>query len=447
MRRLLLALSIATLYTPACKGSDDDSDGNTDTGTKDTGTYDGGVADTGVPDSGVRDTGVRDSGVEEAIVVEVGDPYGEAEAIDPPGDVDLFQFTATAGQWVRIITRSGGSPVDPVITLFDADMNQIAENDDEIVVPHITDSEINFHVPADGTYFVRVQEYSTWAGETPVGGPEFTYSLRAPLWDDATSGVVVDPENGDDAASAVQDELGVILGTFRDADDVDVYRIRVASSTTVDYSVDILPAGTTGQGSTSPAGKVWLTDLANTQTIAAVDQSVGNDSLGPPVNPGEYLMWIAHPATAVGANDFYVLKPRLFVENPLERGEPNNTLATAEALAEAVSGTVRQSFILARLSGTDVDYFSFEIRMNEAVSVACGAESSGSGVRGLSVELRDRGDAVLVSDEEGPTGALIQSFVPTSTGTLYLRLSAGTPAADVTSRFVRCGLQAFIPTP
>ena len=39
--------------------------------------------------------------------------------------------------------------------------------------------------------------------------------------------------------------------------------------------------------------------------------------------------------------------------------------------------------------------------------------------------------------ESPADGAFVMPFVPTSTGTLYVRLSAGTPDAEVISRFAR----------
>jgi hypothetical protein len=447
MRPVVLVLLAIFLSTFGCKGDDQDDDGGVaDTGANDTGTADTGV-DSGVNDTGLRDTGTVDSGPETAIIVEVGDVYGEAEVINPEGDIDLFQFQGVSGNWLRIITRSGGSPVDPVITLFDGDMNQLAESDDDI--PRTgTDSEINFHVPADGTYFVQVQEFSTWSGGEAVGGPDYTYSLRILLWDEAVDGVVIDPENGDDAPSAVQEEFGTVLGTFRDSSDVDVYRVRIASSTTARYDVEILPQGPDGQGATTPAGDVWFTNLDGTETIARVNQAEGAPSLEPAVNPGEYLLWIAHPGTGGGDNDFYVLRPGLFGENNLERGDPaNNALGGAEVLEITDDGTTRAAFVLARLNNGDVDYFLFPVDVGEELSVACGAQSSGSGVRGLTVEVRDRNDATIQTQLEGADGVFIEPFVPTSTGTYYVRLSAGAPDPEVTSRFVRCGLRAALPPP
>jgi hypothetical protein len=450
MRRLH-ALFAAALAASACDdpGGTDGGGAPSDSGI-DVDPADGGGIDTGPRDSSVEDAGRRDVGVEEAVTVEVGDPYGAEGVIDPAGDLDLFRFEAAAGQWLRIITRTGGSPVDPVITLFDEALNRLAENDDQVdVVRRGTDSEINFYVPEAGTYFVGVQEYATWAEETPVGGPDYVYSLRVLIWNDVIQGVLIDPENGDDAPSAAPGELGTLLGTFRDASDVDVFRIRIDTATTARYEVLVLPSGPEGQGSTSPVGDLWLTDATGDEILARVNNAAGSQTLEPPVNPGEYLLFLAHPETAAGGNDYYVLRSDLFVENDRERGEPTNDFAAgAEPMSMIADGNARAWFLLARLPENDVDYFLFDMMPGEQLSVACGAESRGSGVRGLTVEVRDRNDAIVKSTAEIPAdGVSIEAFVPTSTGAHSIRLSAGMPESEVTSRFVRCGLRAGPPPP
>jgi hypothetical protein len=428
----------------ACDGG---GDRDPDSGPADTGV----VADTGTPDSGadsgVRDTGAPDTGAPIPEVT-VGDPYGEADAIDPAGDTDLFQFQAVEGQWLRIFTRHGNSPVDPVVTLFDASMTRLAESDDDI--PRTgTDSEINFHVPASGTYFLEVQEFSTWNGDMPMGGSTYVYTIRIRVYDDAEDGVMIDPETGDTAASAIDDELGTILGTFRDTSDVDVYRFRNPSTSSIArYSVAVLPAGPDGQGSTTPAGRVWLTDRAGARVLASVDGAIGNDALEPPVNQTDYLLWVAHPGSGGGSNDYYVLKSNLFVENPPERMDGRNeTLPGAELLDVVPDGMNRRAFVLADLDAGDVDYFRFDVMAGEEMFLACAAESSGSGVRDLVAEIRDPMDVMMMSAMEDPTGLFIMPFVPTSTGAMYVRLAAGTPEAMVAGRWVRCGMSAGPPAP
>jgi hypothetical protein len=101
--------------------------------------------------------------------------------ISPARDEDYYSFEGTAGDWIQIVTIANPEDdpalIDTVITLFDASMTQIAENDDS--VPRInTDSEIITRLPATGTYYIQVQEFSTWMMETPEGGSTFTYQIN-----------------------------------------------------------------------------------------------------------------------------------------------------------------------------------------------------------------------------------------------------------------------------
>ncbi len=89
--------------------------------------------------------------------------------IETPGDRDLFQFDARAGQ--RVIVECWAERVDsrlrPVIELVDASGKRLA-------VPrhHVgTEPLIDFHVPRDGTYLIKLQDLIS------AGGPEFGYRL------------------------------------------------------------------------------------------------------------------------------------------------------------------------------------------------------------------------------------------------------------------------------
>ena len=103
--------------------------------------------------------------------------------------------------------RDDPEMIDTVITLYDGSMNQIAENDDAI--PRFnTDSELVIHVPAAGTYYVEVQEFSDWAGEDPEG--------MAPYFMNIASDEALATAGGNgcttftDASEAVQGVDGVV---------------------------------------------------------------------------------------------------------------------------------------------------------------------------------------------------------------------------------------------
>lgn len=110
--------------------------------------------------------------------------------IQQSGDVDHFRFSALKGQ--RVVLDLHGrrldSPIDSIVTLLDANGKQLAENDDtkdpsEGLMTHHADSFLNYAIPADGDYLVRIQDVQGQGGEAyayrlSVAPPRLDYDLR-----------------------------------------------------------------------------------------------------------------------------------------------------------------------------------------------------------------------------------------------------------------------------
>jgi len=90
--------------------------------------------------------------------------------IHDPRNVDVFEFAGQAGQKVviRVTASQVGSPLDPFLTLFDADGQIIAGNDDR----DGRDPRLEFTLTRTGSYFVAVQDAND------SGGPHFAYLLK-----------------------------------------------------------------------------------------------------------------------------------------------------------------------------------------------------------------------------------------------------------------------------
>ena len=90
--------------------------------------------------------------------------------IEKPGDVDCFKFTATkdASFDVTAFARRLRSPLDSVITIYNEKGAQIASNDDS----GSPDSYLRWKAPADGDYFLQVND------QLKRGGPNFTYRVE-----------------------------------------------------------------------------------------------------------------------------------------------------------------------------------------------------------------------------------------------------------------------------
>ncbi|MEZ6035637.1 MAG: PPC domain-containing protein [Planctomycetaceae bacterium] len=90
--------------------------------------------------------------------------------LQEPGDVDIYRFTATAGQVfeVECYGRRVRSPIDAVMNLYKANGEGITGNDDS----RGPDSYFRWQVPADGEYAVRIADHLN------RGGPDFVYRVE-----------------------------------------------------------------------------------------------------------------------------------------------------------------------------------------------------------------------------------------------------------------------------
>ena len=104
--------------------------------------------------------------------------YGQMRTayIAPPGDVDYFVLSGHAGHEIVIETRSDDSPTDPVLYLFDENLALLADNDN---YGDSKDSHIDFVLPADGSYYIKLRE----ASHGTAGGSEYRYALLVTLID------------------------------------------------------------------------------------------------------------------------------------------------------------------------------------------------------------------------------------------------------------------------
>lgn len=457
----ILVLSLASSAF-ACSGDDAETDagavdaavdgGVADTGSTDTGTVDTGTVDTGiVPDAGTPDTGPggdNNDGFDEAFDVRKNTNNGFRAAIADPGDRDYYFFEGTAGEFVRVFTNSAaaanGDRVDTVIRLYDSAEVQVAENDD--AVPRVSvDSEIIYRLPADGRYYIEVIEWSDWAEEALKGQANYAYQLLVRTVNANNAGTTIEAEAGNDAASAIpailSQNAGLLCGTFEDANDIDVYAFNQPAEGYLYF--ETMPAGTDAHGATNPVGEVWLTDTTGMDIKARLDMSGDTTNFSPAVAAGDYLLWVKHPGTAAGSNDFYAIKPLILTGNDPEV-EPNDSRATAElrALTARADQMDRANFVLANLPDGDVDYFRLEPLGNETLTVVCGSATAGSGVQGLNVELQDDNGTVLAMASE-PVDDLARITDQTVTSSVvYVKVAKTGQDSMISGDYVRCGFFA-----
>lgn len=91
--------------------------------------------------------------------------------LESEGDVDFFKFTAKKDQsfQFKVFANAIGTPVDPVLTLYNAKMGGLGSNDD---ADGSKDSRVDFKAPADGDYYVRITDMLS------RGGPDYVYRIE-----------------------------------------------------------------------------------------------------------------------------------------------------------------------------------------------------------------------------------------------------------------------------
>jgi hypothetical protein len=97
--------------------------------------------------------------------------------ICPEADLDYYSFLASAGDTIiaDIDAQNIGSSLDSHLYLYDTDgVTVLTENDDYGAL----DSRIEYTLPADGTYYLKVQEYD----HPNEGGPGYFYTTSLWRW-------------------------------------------------------------------------------------------------------------------------------------------------------------------------------------------------------------------------------------------------------------------------
>ena len=413
-----------------------------------------------------------------------------AELDTPDLDVDYYKFTGTKGMPIAFLTdaKPDDDPyadgyMDLVITIFDSSKTQIAQNDDPF--PRDTqDSKLYTVLPEDGDYYIKVEEFCETdlsGGNCPAdyfdGIFEYGYAVNvfqidgvddmgSPFFPSYTKHG--EPANEDptsataflytpvDAADPTQGYYSTIAqGNFDVAGDTDFYAVDFPDGLeglfdplySVVASVAVAPGGTSGSGSTSDVGLITLWNNDGSVKIAEIDASKLDGSgfppdLTPPVTLGQTYILQVSRASGGGANDFYFAshsgtqysnQPE--VETTNENDTAPETLDSADGLRYFIAGTLLAN-------GDMVDRFKFDSSGGSTMTVSCGAQRSGSGLRGFKFEVLDNngnlipgGDSII---EDDATDVNIVDIAVA--GAAELKITAASQDAMVKSNFYRCGL-------
>lgn len=465
-------------------GDDDDTDGTGGSGGATTSTTTSTTTTTTAPSDG--DDTFESAG---EITIDGDAVEGELDPIET--DLDYYKFSGTAGQAIFIGTDAKpssdeGDPTYPdlVITLYNAQKEQIAQNDDPYPLPSSSnDSELYTILPETGDFYLLVRECGVAFGEESCAPStdivNLDYRLGMFTLDPEDDGVTSDTEPNDDPATNTLSPLEyvsnpsggyyltTVFGDFSATSDIDVYSFTVADSPSFDnqvvanFFVPYVPGTDGGNGSTTQIGQVAIVDPDDlTKAVARIDPATGGD-IGAPIQPDkEYYLFVKHPGATAGMHDFYFVNHVPTGSNPLEVLEVENNLpATPSALEPSANSAGGTSYfvdgVLPDGTTADEDYFALPLPTGAGatwkVSVSCGAQRSGSGVRDFTFTVLN-GDgselgATYTATETATVDAkVLNQAIPgdVAQGRLLLHISSGTADPDVTSRFYRCGAH-FLP--
>lgn len=397
--------------------------------------------------------------------------------LSPTGDVDYYQFSGQKGQLivVQIATAQtkqkkpmDTSIIDTVMTMYGPDQQPYAFDDDPTGI-FINDSEIWTVLPADGTYWLRVEECATYLATQPGANSV----CAAPTNKSDTSYGITFAVAGSFPTSAQDQEMGdtvsnptaisflktsdgkgyyreALWGTYKNGVDVDPFSFTPPSDLPLTEGratlfVNGMPGGVQGSGSTCDPGVAWLVVTGNSAKVAQIDLTKGG--LEVPVKLGQkVILAVQHGSGAKGNNDFYVLDASVSSSGPLESAESaNDALAGAEALTQSTNAAGNVSFFIAGdlINGAqDIDHFSAAVPAGSwTSSVYCSAAGIGSGVQGLTAALVDALDQPLpgASGTEAAGPQQVKDYaVPAGTQKLLLKVTASSQSPAQSGAFYRC---------
>lgn len=409
-----------------------------------------------------------------------------ADQLDPTGDVDYWKFEGKKGQLISIFLQAQGlqggvafdaDTLDTVMTLYGPDKQQIAFNDDPSTRVN-NDSEILTVLPADGTYYVRVEECWTWLAAHPQKGGiscggtadkgNVDYSIFVGSFQKGDAGIVWETETGDTLKEAtelpyVKDAktakytAPTLVASFKGVVDTDVYHITTPGDVTATAGsrstlfANLQKGGVDGNGSTAPMGLAWLASQATPTVMIAETDLAKADQLAPPIKPNTgYFIYVTRATGAATTNEFYLMDFYVGDGNPLEKAEAaNDKAAGAEAvtLQNTTSGG-KGGFVEGDLisSGADVDWWSLPVPSgfgSGTFYIVCGAQSNGSGLRGFKAEAFSAPTTAITggSATEAADGLVLDKLpTPADGGTILVKFTATSQASDVTSTYYRCGI-------
>ncbi len=414
---------------------------------------------------------------------------------------DYYSFTAKAGERIYVAALAqalatgmgngnDATIIDTVVTVYDSTMKQIAQDDDDW--PRTgTDSALYFVAPADGTYYVTVQDCNGAFGPmncamasgvttfdyqilvADVGKLSFPETTAASTQDGTTAKAQTLSYKLPMGGKAGQYSFDVVDGLFTAAGQTHVYSFTPPADTSVTAGQRahaefwVQPVGpNNGDGSTANV-TMWVTDSSGTKIWSRADQANYKDgdnqtdgplNLSVPVTLGQqYFLFIKSDATtSAPTTDYYFVEHFVgsyFYGDVEAEGATgtamNDTMATAQKLATPMGGTAGTFFVDGDVAtASDVDWYEVDpATTSKTAYLECSSARRGAGTQGFTATLYGA-DGTTVIGALGPEASppavdLYKSglTLPASPTKAFLKVSAtGQDATDLGTAYL-CTVQ------
>lgn len=322
--------------------------------------------------------------------------------INPPPDTDYFVFNANAGDLIiaEILAQRQGSPLDPMLALYDEQGNLLAFNNDYYGL----DSAIFYQIPQTGRYFLQVMPF----GGPDVGGPDYTYTLSLRI-------ALAEREPNNDPATATQIAYGdAISGAINPSGDVDYYKFDGQEGDYVTISVD--------------AYAQWWLNAALTlydsdgQTILAFNDNFPDWRPWWSNNPrivrfplphsGTFYLKVENVWGGGGSEIEYTYTLTLVKDTPDDHSDWP-VRATPIISGQPINGVIDPQF--------DSDYFVFEAQAGYFATAEVFAQREGSPLVAILALYNERGEQIAWSEGWWGWDPFIDIQLP-DTGRYYLRV-------------------------
>lgn len=343
---------------------------------------------------------------------------------------EKLAFCAKPGTWVQFKFDASRTVQQPILPI-DEGSSEIAENR---FYGLEADKASQLLVPDDGIYVLAPQSLD----ETLPA--QYGLSFDRP----GSNVVVVDDHQ---ASIALGQE---VYGAFASDDDVHEVSLPALDHDGV-LTIQAALSGYFGNGATATP----LVDVIEGGAVVASLDFTDKLALTMPVAKGAQLSLQVHSAGFAGERPFYALEQVAVTDDaPVVDVGGNDDITTAQALTLDASSAVRTATVALSLSAGDVDWFSFPANAHDTIHFSCAAESAGSGLRALDVDLRDATGTLLFRAAEkdhdhqvvGGTrtwmDAADASALDVAAGTYYAQVSAGSFATGIDGSWALCTASA-----